>query len=178
MTCIAAIVEDGKVWMGGDSAVSDGYLGIDTIADEKVFANGDFLFGITGGARMLSILRHSFSPPKLFEGQDLNAYMATTFVNALREAMKTGGYGRKSNEVESFYGAILVGVRGQLFSVGDSYSVLRLSAPYLAAGCGADLALGSLFTSEGNPEDRIRTALAAAERYSAGVRGPFVVLNQ
>jgi ATP-dependent protease HslVU (ClpYQ) peptidase subunit len=50
------------------------------------------------------------------------------------------------------------------------------SAPFAAIGSGAPYALGSLATSKGEPTTRVRQALAAAERFCIGVRGPFRVL--
>jgi len=56
----------------------------------------------------------------------------------------------------------------------------RIKAGYCAVGCGEDLALGSLHTTEGlnwTPADRIKRALEAAEKFSSMVQRPFHVLN-
>jgi hypothetical protein len=51
-------------------------------------------------------------------------------------------------------------------------------ASYDAVGCGADLALGAMFATEGMaPEQRIHAALAAASTFSAGVAPPFTILK-
>ncbi|GAA4716378.1 hypothetical protein [Phytohabitans rumicis] len=50
-----------------------------------------------------------------------------------------------------------------------------------AVGCGSDLALGALFATARtrmSPHRRVMVALQAAERFSAGVRGPFLCLSQ
>jgi hypothetical protein len=42
--------------------------------------------------------------------------------------------------------------------------------------CGEDIALGAMYACPSlSPEERIRTALEAAEQFSAGVRRPFIV---
>ena len=50
--------------------------------------------------------------------------------------------------------------------------------PFYAVGCADNIALGAMYATQGkgmNPEERVRLALQAAERYSAGVRGPFAI---
>ena len=74
MTCIAAITEKGKVYMGGDSAGVSGY-DITIRADEKVFKNGQCVFGFTSSFRMGQLLCYKFKvpvkPPKMmFVGLD------------------------------------------------------------------------------------------------------------
>jgi hypothetical protein len=45
---------------------------------------------------------------------------------------------------------------------------------FAAVGCGDQIAHGALFASSTlKGADRVRLALTAAERFSAGVRGPF-----
>ena len=51
MTCIVGLVENGKVYIGGDSA---GVAGLDVRmrSDEKVFTKGNMIFGYTSSFRM------------------------------------------------------------------------------------------------------------------------------
>ena len=70
---------------------------------------------------------------------------------------------------------------GQLFVVESDYQVGVTADSYAAVGCGADIALGALYGTAGSdmpPRKRVTTALRAAERFSAGVRAPFVCLSQ
>lgn len=174
MTAIAGFVHEGKVWIGGDSA---GVSGRDLTVrkDAKVFKNGEFLFGFTSSFRMGQLLRFAFTPPTQTEKQEPYAYMCTDFVNAVRSCLKTGGYAKKDNEVESG-GTFLVGYRGRLFIVDSDYQVGESLDGYEAAGCGYAIVKGALFaTKTMEPRQRMEIALNAAERHSAGVRGPFVV---
>jgi hypothetical protein len=176
MTCIAGLVDRGKVWIGGDSA---GVAGWDLAvrADEKVFTNGEFVLGFTSSFRMGQLLRYAFTPPAPHEEQDIQQFMVTDFINALRQCLKDGGYATKDKEQESG-GRFLAGFRGQLFDIGTDYQVGRNADGYAAVGCGDQIALGSLFSTRGQPaQQRIHKALEAAERHSAGVRGPFVILG-
>ena len=178
MTCIAAVVYDNVVYMGADSAGVAGY-NLVVRADQKVFINGEFLIGFTSSFRMGQLLRYAFKPPRFHEDEkDLYAYMVTDFIDAVRACLKGGGYAQKTNEEETG-GCFLVGVRGRLFQIEDDYQVGELTCNYNAVGCGEAYALGVLsVTGAIDPDERIRLALSSAEKFSAGVRGPFIVLNK
>lgn len=174
MTCIVGLVDEGTVYIGGDSAGVGGYS-LTIRKDRKVFHNGGYLFGATTSFRMLQLLRYAFTPP-VYDGEsDLEQFLATTFIDAVRECFKTGGYAQKSNEQEAA-GQFLLGMAGRLFTIDADYQVGEALDGYDAIGCGKDVALGVLYaTPTLKPKKRIELALAAAERHSAGVRGPFSV---
>ena len=105
--------------------------------------------------------------------------MTREFVDAVRKCLKSGGYARKTDEQESA-GTFIVGIRGRIFTVYDDYQVAEPLLDYLAVGCGQDIALGSLFSTEGTsttPKERVMVALQAAEEFSAAVRSPFLVIG-
>ncbi|MGW6292457.1 hypothetical protein [Streptomyces sp. NPDC055058] len=174
MTAIVGIVHDGTVYLGGDSAGVAGYA-LTVRADHKVFRTGPYVLGFTSSFRMGQLLRYAFAPPAP-DGGDLARFMATTFVDAVRDTLKAGGWLRKDSEQEEG-GTFLVGVRGRLFRVAGDFQVGEAADGYDAVGCGDELALGALFATARlglAPRDRLRCALSAAERFSAGVRRPFV----
>lgn len=172
MTCIVGLVSDGKVFIGGDSA-GVANLSLTIRADAKVFKNGDYVMGFCGSFRMGQLLRHSFSPPKRHPDTDLEKFMVTDFVNAVRGCLKDGGVAESYNDAEKG-GFFLVGYAGRLFQIQSDYQVGESVDGYDAIGCGEDIAKGTLFATEKlKPADRTRVALEAAERFSAGVRGPF-----
>ena len=160
--------------MGGDSA---GTAGWDLVlrADHKVFRNGAYLFGFTDSFRMGQLLRWGFEPPEPPLNGELERFMATTFIDAVRERLKAGGWAKKSDEQERG-GNFLVGTRGRLFEVCADYQVAESRNGYAAVGAGDQIAHGSLYaTPDKLPMDRLIVALSAAERFSAAVRRPFVV---
>ena len=176
MTCIVGLVHEGGVYIGGDSAGVAG-LSLTVRADEKVFQNGEFLMGFTTSFRMGQLLRYSLKPPRRYPDDDINQYMVVDFINAVRECLKSGGWASKKEEMERG-GTFLVGYSGHLFTIDSDYQVGQPEDSFAAVGCGEDIALGALFATQGqgDPRDRVLTALRAAERFSAGVRGPFHVL--
>lgn len=174
MTCIVGLVHEEKVYIGGDSAGVAG-LALSVRADAKVFRNGPMIFGFTTSFRMGQLLRYGFTPPEYDDRKDLMKYMVTTFVDEVRKCLKDGGFATKEKEGEEG-GTFLVGFRGQLFHVDSDYQVGQERDGIYAVGCGHPIARGALFASAGlPPRDRLTLALEAAERYSAGVRGPFVI---
>ena len=176
MTAIVGLAQGGKVYIGGDSAGVSG-LSLTVRADAKVFRKDRYVFGFTTSFRMGQLLRYSLTLPK--PAGELDAFMATVFVDALRECLKNGGWARKENEREEG-GTFLVGVKGRLYAVYDDYQVAKAADGFAAVGCGDEIALGALYATAGTglgPRKRVVRALAAAERFSAGVRGPFVCLK-
>jgi ATP-dependent protease HslVU (ClpYQ) peptidase subunit len=178
MTCIVALRDAGIVHMGADSAGVAGYS-IHSRVDPKIYMVGPFMFGFTSSFRMGQLLGHAFVPPDRDPRHSIEKFMSTTFIDAVRTCLKNGGYAAKENEVESG-GNFLVAYAGRIFNVASDYQVGESHQPFDAVGCGADIALGSLHTSERcdrkqTAKDRIRFALMAAETFSCGVRGPFVI---
>lgn len=186
MTCIVGIEHEGEVHIGGDSAGVGG-LSITARADTKVFDRQQFLFGFTTSFRMGQLIRYKLALPAgqrlphrgpRGECHELDEYMATTFIEALRACLSDGGWLSKKEDRESG-GTFLVGVRGTLYAVYDDFQISRSRDGYAAVGCGDELALGSLHTSVGlKPRERVLAALTAAAHHSAGVCEPFVVLSK
>lgn len=176
MTCIAALVDKGIIYMGGDSAGVSGYE-MQRRADSKVFINGEFIIGFTSSFRMGQLLRYSFSPPTKKENQDLFKYMVTDFVDAVRNCLKQGGYARIDNN-EDTGGTFLVGHYGRLFLIDSDFQVGEMLEPYVAVGCGQPYAVGSLYSTETlEPNLRIKKSLESAEMFNAGVRSPFNIMQ-
>ncbi|MFE7462275.1 hypothetical protein ACWFMI_25225 [Nocardiopsis terrae] len=188
MTAIVGLTHQGRVHLGGDAAAVAGYT-LEIRRDPKVFTLPQretgkpeqpdvWAFGYTTSFRMGQILQYGFTPPTLADDTDLDRFMRTTFVDALRTAFKTGGWARTDNGVEET-GQFLVGVKGRLFTVDADYQVGEPADGYAAVGCGKALATGSLHTTSTmgwGPEDRVRTALDAAAYHSAGVAPPFTLV--
>ncbi|HEX6869586.1 MAG TPA: hypothetical protein VF163_00685 [Micromonosporaceae bacterium] len=177
MTAIVGLVQDGGVYLGGDSAGVSGYS-LTVRADTKVYHNGPYLFGFTTSFRMGQLIHHALVPPK--PKGALEKFMSTTFVDAVRACLKDGGWARREAEREEG-GTFLVGVRGRLFIVHDDYQVGQAADGYAAVGCGDQIALGALYATADTgmrPRKRVKLALRAAQRFSAGVRAPFICLSQ
>lgn len=177
MTCIVGFVEGNTVWMGGDAAGTNWQLDQDLYDAPKVFRNDGALIGSCGSARQGDLLRHALTVPDHDPRTDIAKYMVTTFIDAVRTCFKAGGVGGLKDGVEQSQGDFLVGYKGRLFVVYSDYQVRAPTLRYASVGCGAQIALGALFASDHitSGYDRVHLALRASERFSAGVRAPFVV---
>lgn len=179
MTCIVGLVDGGKVYIGGDSAGSNSWQ-LTVRKEAKVFRNGDFLMGATGSFRMIQLLQYAFKPPvyeKPLENNDdyLSCYMATSFVDGVRECFKNGGFAKKEAEQESG-GTFLVGFQGKLFCIQDDYHVGEALCKYSAIGDGEDVALGVVYATPGlQPQERLLMALQAAQYHCTSVSAPFTI---
>lgn len=174
MTCIVGVQHDGQVIIGGDSAATTGYE-ITARADSKVFRVGPYVMGFTTSFRMGQLLRYSFHPPAV-DTWDVDRFMATRFVDKVRDCLRDGGF-MSVNSSQEAGGDFLVGVAGHLYRICSDFQIARALDGYDAVGCGADLARGSLFTTRLNPEPhtRVTSALEAAAHHSAGVAPPFTI---
>ena len=179
MTCIVGLVEDGRVHIGGDSAgVGEGFS-LHVRVDPKVFRNGPFVIGFTSSFRMGQLLAYHLAIPPRHPDQDVFAFMVTAFVDSVRQCLKDGGYAERHSEAERA-GEFLVGYEGRLFTIHSDYQVSEIAERYAAVGCGAQIALGSLYSTDGKLVPgplRIKEALCAAERFCAAVRGPHLVIS-
>lgn len=176
MTCIVGIEHSGKVWMGGDSAaiISDSHQRM-LLREPKVFINGHVLFGIAGSPRMGQILRHALTLPLHPDGKSDDAYMATDFADAVRDAFTKSGWMRTKEGAQEG-GYFLAGYHGRLYLVEDDFVALTNTRGWEALGTGAPYAMGVLSFTENmamTTEGRIEAALRAAEDLNAGVHGPF-----
>lgn len=178
MTCIVALKDKDKVYIGADSRVTTGWS-YHTLADPKVFKNGKFIIGVCGHLRTLQILRYVFTPPQQYEDDiDDMKYMVSKFADAMKKCLKEAGVSHIQDNVEHVHGAFLIGYKNEIYEVGPDYSVLRLTDPYLAEGSGMDYALGSLVATEGKPpKERVISALKAAAKYDLFVGPPFTVIT-
>lgn len=179
MTCIVAIADKGDVYIGGDSAGVAG-LSISIRNDWKVFTNQCFVIGCTTSFRMIDLLRFKLNPPQQTVSQTDHQYMATSFIDEVKEMFIKNDYGCKSGERGAEGGTFLVGYRGKLYLIHDDFQVGIPATPYYAVGCGTDLALGSLYSTQGliaDPQKRIIKALESATEFNGGVRSPYNIVK-
>lgn len=182
MTCIVGFIDDDKnIWMGADSAGTNGWLQQRIRADEKVFIKDDMIFGFTSSFRMGQLLRYALTIPDHSTKKDTMTYMCTDFIEAVRTLLKDKGFGKQKENVD-IGGTFLVGYRGGLYEIESDYQVACPTERYEACGCGDDLAMASIYTTltmseERDPQKIIKRALKSAYKFSAGVKPPFKILK-
>ncbi len=178
MTCIVGLVQNNRVYIGGDSAGIDDDNTYDIRSTPKVFKRGEFIYGCTNSFRMSDILRHSFKEPPI-KG-DVLRYMATTYIDKLFKTFEKAHYKLTETGEDANNGPVyLVGVRGRLFCIYGDWQVSELDRPYESIGCGGPFALGAmqvLVQTNKTPEEKIHDALKAASTFST-IYEPFNILS-
>lgn len=181
MTCIAAISQDGVVYMAGDAAASELESGvITTVNSPKIFIKDEYLIGYSGSFRMGKFMQYTLELPKVpswAKGKEkLDEFMNGYFVPAVRKQVKESEL--EPNEKEDF--SFLVGIRGSIFEVDDAWAAYEASNNYMASGSGASIAMGSLYSTSNwsNAKKRLQTAMEAASIYNLYVSAPFTFLEK
>ncbi len=185
MTAIIAVTDGSKVVMGADSAGTRGWdLRTRSAQDTKLIRRSggyaDMLIGASGSARWVSLLRDQFVVPPLEErpltGQGIPRSYIASVVEAMYRLAKS--YDLLDNEKE-IHGSMLLACRGVIWHIDSGFALIQHEQPYAAIGCGDQIALGALYVMSQNSDytfkRMVQEALEAAERFSAGVRGPFVI---
>lgn len=181
MTVIVALETEDGVIMGGDSAGVAGW-DLTVRGDVKVFTVGQFVMGFTSSFRMGQILQHFFEPPVNDPATKLDdfAFMVKEVIPEVRRCLADQGWERKKEErVEG--GNFLVGYNGKVYSIECDFQVGIPVEGFHACGCGESYALGAMHATKDydiSDRTRIELALKAAESCSAGVRGPFTIIEQ
>lgn len=182
MTCIVAVKEGKKIYMGGDSAASADYS-INIRKDEKVFRNGSFLIGFAGSFRMGQIMRFGFKPPRHTAGKPVFEYMCVDFIKRVQQTFDDNGFdGENKRSEKETSGQMLVAYRGELFEIYEDYQVGIVVPPYNSIGSGSDLAMGSLHTTHTiknkmTASEKISAALTAASTFNSSVLPPYTILS-
>ncbi len=143
-----------------------------------MFQVGPYVMGFTTSYRMGQLLRYSLQVGEP-DTWDVDRFMSTTFIDAVRQCLNDGGYAKAEDGREEG-GDFLVGIHGRLYVIGSDYQVGHTIAGYAAVGSGYLVALGSLHSTAQHPIDAHRRtvmALEAAVELTEGVRPPFTVVQ-
>lgn len=183
MTVIAGCVEkrSGKVWIGGDSAGTDdsGAMLQAIHTEPKVFTVPNrgasrMLIGFTTSWRMGQLLRYKLTLPEHPPDMDDHAYLCVRFADTARTLFRENGIVYRDHD-RDYGGQFLIGYRSRLYCFQSDFAVSERAEGYDAVGCGQAFALGAMHASDLDGKARVMVGLRAAECFSAGVAGPFVV---
>lgn len=176
MTCIVAVKENSKVFIGGDSAAvaEDGAITIRK--DTKVFKNGDFLIGFAGSYRFGQLMHYHFKPPKPVKDKADHHFMCVDFIRQMQKILKEHEYALADGD------GLLVGYNEELYEINEDFQVGISTEEFGSIGVGRDLALGSMRAleitgSEMEAKKRIAIALTCAASFNTGVSGPWTILK-
>ena len=106
--------------------------------------------------------------------------MCTDFIDAVRSCFKNGGYLQKGTDGTENGGTFLVAYKNRLFKIEGDFQVAENLNGIDAIGCGADFALGALYSlsdQDITTKEKIIKALEASEFFAIGVCRPFIINN-
>ena len=182
MTCVVGMIDpDNRVqYIASDSLYSDGSrAAVGRL--EKVYRSGPYLLGFCGSPRAIQLLRYNTKLPAPPQNPDhLMAFMSSKFITHLRALFNENGMVIKGDGVMEQLGdmQVMVIVKGHIFVIWSDMQVDETAESYNAIGSGEDLALGSLYSTEGHPaESRVRMAIAAASHHCESVGGPVNLIS-
>lgn len=176
MTCIVAITDGSKIYMGGDSAAAEMEGNFVTSRIEpKVFVKDNYIIGYAGSFRLGKLVEHLFELPK--PSGDLDKFMNTIFLSELRECFEEN---KLDNSEDKDAGELLIGINGRLYEFNSDWHIGQNAYEYNSIGSGSQFAMGSLFSTRRikSPSARITLALEASEAFSPYVRRPFTILER
>lgn len=182
MTCIVAVQQDDRVYLGTDSWVGD-EAGQNTLAHPKWVVKGPrFVIGYAGSVRAANILNYHVKFRKRKKNESIEQYLVTEVADKLRKAFYVEGTNVQSattgDRVDSEF---LIAIEGELYSIYCDYSVVKYSTPYAAVGAGMGYAMGALGALDISeyvlPREKLRIALEMSAKFCPAVSKPFHIIE-
>lgn len=171
MTCIVAIADGDKVYMGGDRGHSTASW-ISSSTRSKISQHGEYLFGYSSNAGIGQWIQQGMEFPPI-EIDDPYKHLITVFMPALRDFLANNDIKRDGEVHEA---DLYLGFRGKVYEINTDHMYCT-EYEEIAGGSGYQYAFGSLHTSiDKHPIDRITLALDAAITYCPSCRGPVDIL--
>jgi ATP-dependent protease HslVU (ClpYQ) peptidase subunit len=174
MTTIVGTCKNGVVILGADSQVTDSDRRNNSLTMQKITSNNGYLIAGAGDATPCDILQHIFIPPvpTVTERKNLYKFMITKFVPAMREALEEAGYKIDPKDTDSGF-SMLIAFDGELFDIGDDFSVLLNDTGIYGVGNGSRYAIGALYAGA-----TVEKALEIAAQNDIYTSGPFQIEKQ
>ena len=149
MTIIVGIVDDNKVYMGCDSAIS-GENSINYLSESKIISKGvngtsdSLLIGVAGTLRGLQLLKYQWNPPKHNGGTPDEKYIYVNVLNSIKDLFTEHSHGAYVDEQSMCEDNYMIGYKGELYMIDFNYQVIQVTTPYCCIGSGEKYAYGAL----------------------------------
>lgn len=194
MTCIAGVVVDGHVVMGGDRSLAalityplttttfpkimlkqvDGF---DPLARKRT---RKMIIGSSGDLRMHQVIQYEFELPVHERDKSTTDYMAGVFVPALRNCLiETGVLLNDRGMMRTESAEVMIGYAGRIFRTGHYMPTMERIEGYEAIGTGREIGLGVFHALRNEPSARLQVeaVLEASAHHLPSVSGPFDFLE-
>jgi len=174
VTTIVAVCKNGNVTMGADSQVTDNNRPNNHSKMEKISKRNGYLIAGSGDSQPCDVLQHIFIPPvpTPAERKDLYHFMIAKFVPAMRDCLDENGWKKEENDKDAGFN-MLFAFDGELFDIGDDFSVLLNNDGIYGVGAGSPYAIGALYAGA-----TVEQALNIAASNDIYTSGPFQIIKQ
>lgn len=144
MTTLIAFQHEDFCLIAADSQTTGYDIASDCSTMGKIAKNGKFLVSAAGLVRGINLIQHAFVPPVAPRKGNLDKFMVTQFVPALRKLFIQSGYDIKSEgDPASHDNDFIVAVNGTLYFIDEAYGLERTKNKLYATGTGFKLAIGA-----------------------------------
>ena len=186
MSVVVAIRENGKIYMGADSQVTKGGTRV-TLKNPnnykiwKVDGGEHCLMGQVGNLRdgnVIRLMRDVFDDYDEFYERVNYRFVVKYLVPEIIKSLRDAKYIKVTDEyVDSLDSSFLFAYRDKLFLINSDLAVIEVN-DYVAIGSGADQAIGSLLSTEGqSPKRRIVKAIKASAACDIYVDYPIILTD-
>jgi ATP-dependent protease HslVU (ClpYQ) peptidase subunit len=170
VTCIAGLVDDNIIYIGGDRGISDD-SSIMSMLQPKVIIKGDWIYGYAGSLGNGQLFNF-IDLPDVKNKEDVYKILRMDIVENYKSILDTHGSSKDDDSTD-----FIIGCMGRLFEFNtDDWGVAEITE--VSIGSGGNFALGSLYSTIGSdPLERIGLAIGSAITYSPTCQGPIDILS-
>ena len=160
--------------MGADTQVTDGARPNNHTRMEKITKNNGYLICGSGDSQPCDIVQHIFVPPipTVNERKNLYKFMIVKFVPAMRECLEENGWKPDPNDKEGGFN-LLIAFDGELFDIGDDFSVILNNDGIYGVGSGSPFGIGALYAGA-----TVEQSLEIAAKNDIYTSAPFQIVKQ
>ena len=185
MSVVVAIKEGNKVYLGADSQVTKG--GTRTTLKNpnnyklwKVRGADNCIMGHVGNVRDANIIRlldDLVTDYDVYRDRIGYELVVRRIVPDIVDALKSAGYMKDDKHIDYMDSSYLFAYKDRLFMINTDLCVLEID-DYFAIGSGAEQAVGSLLSTEGEePRTRIIKAIKASAASDIYVDYPIILVD-
>lgn len=183
MTLILGLEHRGRVHLTGDRISVDASDCKRVVRTEKVFRVGQWIIGVAGCWRALSLFKFKLRAPKIDSGADIERLANVDLMDSIRNLLTAEGYDNSCDpESKDTKWEMLAGAKGHLYTLDSEGSIWRtddgIAAIGHAGGAAAAVAATAAQRPIGRPERVLRKSMGLAADGCADVSGPFDYLTE
>lgn len=135
---------------------------------KKITEIGDYVLAGAGVSRYCDIILYGWQPPK-YDNSEPYIFMVSKFIPEMRKAHEETGYTLRDEDSFEF----IIGLKNDLYYVGNDYSVLKTKTNMYGIGSGAAYALGAVSAGAD-----IVQAVKIASKYDINTGGKTQVVER